>query len=159
MTTTKWVNTEPDDGALPALLQRMEAQLPADALDALWIFPTRRTSSVESTVVVAACREADAERRRVYTAHFTVLRDKKGKPTVQERLQEHATAPADALARVVSGVVRRLGDEAAQPPRHERIEGDPDRFDALIRELGGTPVRRGAAEVGGEGEVEVGPSV
>ena len=147
MTISKWVNTEPDEGALPALLQRMEAQLPADALDALWIFPTRRTSSVESTVVVVACREPDAERRRVYTAHFTVQRDKKGKPTVQERLQEHATAPAEALSRVVSGVVRRLGDEAAQPPRHERIEGDPDRFDALIRDLGGSPARREARGV------------
>jgi hypothetical protein len=142
---TKWVNTEPDEGALPALLQRMEAQLPADALDALWIFPTRRTSSVESTVIVVACREPEAERRRVYTAHFTVLRDKKGKPTIQERLLEHASAPADALARVVAGVVRRLGDEAAQPPRHEVIEGDPERFDALIRELGGTPAPRSAA--------------
>lgn len=144
----KWVNTEPDEGALPALLQRMEAQLPADALDALWIFPTRRTSSVESTVVVVACREPDAERRRVYTAHFTVTRDKKGKPAVLENLQEHATAPADALSRVVAGVVRRLGDEAAQPPRHEVIEGDPERFDALIRELGGAPTPRSSGEGG-----------
>jgi hypothetical protein len=142
MITTKWVNTESDDGALPALLQRMEVQLPADAIHALWIFPTRRAGSVESTVIVAACGDPDPDRRRVYTARFTVVRDKRGRPKVEELLQEHATAPADALSRVVDGVVRRIGDEAAQPPRHAVIDADPERFDALIVDLGGTPVSR-----------------
>lgn len=146
MITTKWVNTESDDGALPALLQRMEAQLPADAIHALWIFPTRRAGSIESTVIVAACGDPDPDRRRVYTARFTVIRDKRGRPKVEELLQEHATAPADALSRVVDGVVRRIGDEAAQPPRHAVIDADPERFDALIVELGGTPVPRASGE-------------
>lgn len=147
---SQWVNTEPDEGALPALLQRMEALLPADSLDAIWIFPTRRAASVESTVIVAACNAPDVDRRRVFTARFTVLRDRKGRPTVQDQLQEHATAPADALGRVVDGVVRRLGDDAAQPPRLEQIEGDIDRFDALIRDLGGTPAHRSAGNEGAE---------
>ncbi len=143
---TKWVNTEPDEGALPALLQRVEAQLPIDTLDSLWIFPTRRAGSVESTVVVASCVSTDPDRRTVFTAHFTTLRDKKGRPTVQERFQEHAAAPAEAIARVVDGVVRRLGEDAIRPPRMESVAGDPARFDALIVELGGTPLSRTQAE-------------
>jgi hypothetical protein len=143
MTTAKWANTENDEGALPVLLQRMEKYLPADSLDALWIFPTRRAGSAESTVVVAACRDPEDDRRLVYTAHFTVLRDRKGRATVEERLQEHARAPAEALSRVVAGVVRRLGDEAAHPPRHEAIDGEVAAFDALIRALGGRPAERG----------------
>jgi hypothetical protein len=148
MISRKWVNTEPDDGAVPALLQRMEIALPADSLESLWIFPTRRAGSVESTVVVAACRDLEPDRRRVYTAHYTVTRDKRGRASVAERIVEHATAPVEALSRVVDGVVRRLGDEAAEPPRHESIDGEVERFDDLIRSLGGEPVSRVPAEQG-----------
>lgn len=143
MIVSKWVNTEPDEGALPALVLRIEQRLPIDSIDALWIFPTRRAASVESTVMLASCLvTGEPARRNVFTVRFTVLRDKKGRPTIQEQLQEHATAPAEAVGRVVDGVVRRLGDEAAQPPRHEEISGNVERFDALIRELGGKPPDR-----------------
>jgi hypothetical protein len=137
--TPKWVNTEVDEGALPALLDRMAALLPPETLDELWIFPTRRTASVESTVVVATTFADDAERRHVFTAHFTVMRDRKGKATVEQQLHEHALAPSAALERVMEGVTRRLGDDAIQPPRTDRIDGDPERWRALIQELGGTP--------------------
>lgn len=138
MIGAKWANIE-DEGAVHALLQRLVTQLPVDSLDALWIFPTRRAASVESTVIVASCRDADPDRRRIFTARFMVQRDKKGRAQVEDQLLEHATAPADAMTRVVDGVVRRLGDEAARPPRHEIIDADHPRFDALIRDLGGTP--------------------
>ena len=138
-TRPQWVNTEPDEGAPHALLERGAAQYPPESLDELWIFPTRRAGGVESTVVVVAAHGEDPERRRVATAHFSVSRDKKGKPTVVERFEEHALAPAGALGRIVDGVLRRLGDEMAAPPRAERIERDLDRWSALIVDLGGPP--------------------
>lgn len=150
MITAKWVNTDSDDGALHALLRRLEQRLPADSIDALWIFPTRRARSVESTVIVAACRDADPERRRVYTARFTVVRDRRGRPNVEEQLQEQALAPVEALARVVDGVVRRIGDEGSRPPRHAPIEGEPARFEALVVELGGSPLPDDGASGTGE---------
>lgn len=138
-TRQQWVNTEPDEGAPHALLERVAAQYPPEILDEVWIFPTRRAAGVESTVVVVAAHGEDPERRRVATAHFSVTRDKKGKPTVDARFEEHALAPAGALGRIVDGVLRRLGDELAAPPRAERIERDLDRWSALIVDLGGPP--------------------
>jgi hypothetical protein len=138
-TRQQWVNTEPDEGAPHALLERVALHYPPEILDQLWIFPTRRAAGVESTVVVVAAHGEDPDRRRVATALFAVTRDKKGKPSVSEALEEHALAPADALGRVVDGVLRRLGDEMAAPPRAERIDRDLDRWSALIVDLGGPP--------------------
>jgi phenylpropionate dioxygenase-like ring-hydroxylating dioxygenase large terminal subunit len=139
MTTTQWVNTQPDAGALPALLMRIRAHVPATAIDELWIFPSRRIASGESTVfVVAGFDPVDAERRRVITARFTVSRDRKGIASVQDRIDEHGTAPYSAIARMVQGVLRRLGEEGDQPPRQHQLEGEEARWWSLIEELGGT---------------------
>lgn len=136
-TPGQWVNTDADEGALHALLVRASGSIPPESIDTLWIFPTRRAGAVESTVLLAATFGDDPERRRVFTLHFTVTRDRKGRATVNHRLDEHAIAPHDAMKRVVDGVLRRLGDETARPPRVESIEGDIARWDALVVELGG----------------------
>jgi hypothetical protein len=138
-TPRQWVNTDADEGALCALLARTALLIPPESIDTLWIFPTRRAGAAESTVLIAATFDDDAERRRVSTVHFTVTRDRKGRATVHHRLDEHATAPHDALTRVVDGVLRRLADDSARAPRVEAIEGDPDRWDSLVVELGGQP--------------------
>lgn len=139
MTTSQWVNTEPDAGALPALLLRLSARIPATSIDELWIFPTRRIAIGESTVVVVAGLDpAEPARRRVITARFAVTRDRRGTATVQEKLDEHGTAPEGAVARIVHGVLRRLGEEGEQPPRTDTLAGDEERWWALIEELGGT---------------------
>ncbi len=138
----KWVNTEGDEGAVGALLDRLGRTIPPESVDELWIFATRRAGGIESTVLVVACFTEDADRRDVSTARFLVTRDRKGRATVDEQIDHHATAPADAVGRVVDGVLRRLGDDAAQPPRLEAVSGDRDRWDALVRELGGVPAPR-----------------
>jgi hypothetical protein len=138
MIAQQWVNVE-DEGALPALLRRLESEVPVESIDELWIFPTRRASGAESTVLVLSAFSGEPERRRVSAVHFKVMRDKKGQATVEQHLREYATAPADAVPRVVEGVVRRLGEEAAESPRCEPIAGAAERFEALVRELGGGP--------------------
>lgn len=145
-TLQQWVNTEPDDGAPHALLSRIALQIPPEILDEIWIFPTRRSGGVESSVFVITAFGDDPDRRRVATAHFTVTRDKKGRPLINQRIEEHALAPAAALARVVEGVLRRLGDEIAHAPRAERIERDPTRWQALLSDLGAPPPRPSATE-------------
>jgi hypothetical protein len=133
MTASRWVNLE-DEGALTALLRRLPQRLPTATIDAIWIFPTRRTGDAESTVVVLATFDEQPDRRRVTTVHFLVNRDAKGRATVAETLDEHASAPLDAVQRIVDGVLRRLDEESAQP-RFHRIDGRAAQWDALIRDI------------------------
>lgn len=135
MTTPQWVNTAPDEAALPALLERIARRLPVDSIDELWIFPARRAANVESTVIVVSTFHDQPDRRRVSTAHFTATRDRKGAATVHEKMDEHATAPAGAVARVVEGVLRRLADDLALP-HAEALRGDANRWAALLETLG-----------------------
>ena len=139
MSVEKWVNAGQDDGALHALLQRLPAVLPVDTMDVLWLLPTRRAGNVESTVIEVAAFAENPERRRVLTAHFRVTRNNRGQGTVEERVDEHALAPLDALPRVVEGVVRRVGEEVGDaPPREVTLAGDAEAWAALIEELGGS---------------------
>ncbi len=137
MTGSQWVNTVPDEAALPALLERIARRLPVETIDEIWILPTRRTAGVESTVIVIATFDDVPNRRRVNTAHFTAVRDRKGQATVQEKVEQHAIAPGESVARVVEGVVRRAGEEVSLP-QGERIAGDNERWVALIRTLAGS---------------------
>ena len=137
--TTQWANIGEDQGALHALIQRIVEHVPVRLIDYIWIFPARRIAIGESTVVVVGAFDEDAARRRVITAHFTVARDKKGQPFVNARFDEHGTAPSGAVPRIVDGVLRRLGEDAAAPPREELVGGSDQQWDALIVELGGRP--------------------
>jgi hypothetical protein len=138
--TTKWANIE-DEAAPHALLRRVSAYVPITAIDSIWIFPTRRSGAIESTVLVLSTFDGDGdERRRVGAIRFLVTRDRKGRATIEDQIHEYASAPTGAIQRVVDGVMRRLGDEAADPPRPHAIEGDLDNWRALLRELGGSDV-------------------
>ncbi|MGH7554422.1 MAG: hypothetical protein ACREMQ_15565 [Longimicrobiales bacterium] len=136
MKPSRWVNSGPDEAALPALLERVTQRLPIDTIDEVWIFPTRRAAGTESTVIVVATFDDDPDRRCVNTAHFTATRDKNGQATVREKMDQHAIAPAGAVAKVVEGVLRRVGDELSLPLA-ESIAGDQQRWTALMRTLGG----------------------
>lgn len=134
----KWVNAGPDEGALHALLDRVIERVPRDRIDVLWLFPPRIAGGVESTVIVIAGFDDDAERRTVATAHFRVTRDKRGRANVALQMQEHGSAPVGATQRVVDGVLRRLGDEVArESPRRVEIGGGAEPWWALYEELGG----------------------
>ena len=156
-TVLKWVNTEPDEAAPHALLDRLAQQIPAAIIDEIWLFPTRRAGGVESSVFVVTAYGEDPERRRVVTAHFSVTRDKKGRAQVQQHIEEHALAPAAALGRVVDGVLRRLGDEIAHAPRAERIDRDPACWQALRLDLG-APVDRTDSGSADGGEAAASPT-
>jgi hypothetical protein len=137
MSTAQWANIGDDTGALHALLERVVEQVPIDVMDYVWIFPARRIAIGESVVVVIGAFEADAERRRVITARFTVARNRKGVADVKAHFDEHGTAPVGAVPRIVQGVLRRLGEDTDAEPRAEEIHGDADRWDSLIVDLGG----------------------
>jgi len=134
---SKWANTEPDAGLPHALLERLSQRIPVGTIEELWVFPTRRIAVGESTIFVVAAFEPDPEKRRVITARYTVTRDRRGVASVREHIDEHGTAPATAVPRIVHGVLRRMDEEGEAPPRAERIERSAERWGQLIEELGG----------------------
>jgi hypothetical protein len=138
MSSTQWANIGEDAGALHALAARVADHVQVPLIDCLWIFPPRRIAAGESVVFVVAATEDD-DRRRVITAHFTIARNRKGAATVGVRFDEHGAAPADAVPRIVQGVLRRMGEDADAEPRDEQIGGSQERWDELILELGGRP--------------------
>jgi len=132
----QWVNIE-DEAAPHALLRRIEQRVPAHHIDTLWIFPTRRAAGFESSVIVVSSFEPeDPDRRHVHAARFLVSRDRKGRATVQDEFYDFALAPAETLTRVVEGVLRRLGEDTAEAPRAQTIEGDASAWTELLRSLG-----------------------
>ena len=137
--STQWANIGDDAGALHALLQRVTEYVSVDLVDDVWIFPPRKTAAGESIVIVVGARGETDDRRRVITAHFTVVRNRKGVPTVTVRFDEHGTAPSAAVLRIVQGVLRRLGEDTEASPREEVVAGSRERWDQLILDLGGRP--------------------
>ena len=127
----------PIDPASPtAILDTLARAIPPATLDELWIFPPRRIGAGQSTIVVASVLDPDpeADRRRIFIARFTLTRDRKGKAGLAQEMVEEGAAPAELVARVVDGAVRRLEDEPA-PPRYARIGGDAAAWAELRAEV------------------------
>lgn len=142
MTAPTWLTGKADAASLPALLEGLAQRFDVTTVDDLYVFPTRRVQGVESTVFVFSIHDDD--RRRVITAHLRATRNKRGEPSIDTKLDEHATAPAERIPRVIDGVLRRLSEDfASTPPSHAHIEGSEQRWRQLIDVL--TSIPKGAA--------------
>lgn len=130
-----WLTAKADAASLPALMENLGAQIDTAAIDELWVFPTQRSAGVESTVFVLSFFEEDDKMRRVDTAHFRTTRNKRGEPTIDMKLVEHAVAEAERIPRVIEGVLKRMDDFAAAPPSYARIEKNPERWNQVVEEL------------------------
>lgn len=131
---------EPDESSDPlpdaplfALLRSIEQEILVERIDRLWVFPPRRLELGEtSLVVVAAYPEADADRRRVFAAHYTVSKEAK-EPALA--LAEYGTAPTDRVGRLVEEVVQRIKEGPAGAPQSHRIDGDAGRWNTVLHSL------------------------
>ena len=139
MSGLTWLTGKADAASMPALLEGLEKQIDVTTVDELYVFPTRRVQGVESTVFVFSVHD-EQDRRRVITAHLRATRNKRGEPTIETRLDEHAITPADRIPRVIEGVLRRMGDEfATTPPSFCRIGGNVERWRELVDYLTSVP--------------------
>jgi hypothetical protein len=131
---------EPED-SLPeaplfALLRTVEAEIGIDRIDRVWVFPARRLERGETSLaVVAAFPDIDADRRRVYAAHYTAHDEADEARLV---LDEFGTAPTDRVGRLVEDVVERIKDGPAEAPRSHTIRGEDERWHAFLHELAET---------------------
>ena len=139
MSAPSWLTGKADAASLPALLEGLPPRIDVTAIDEMYVFPTRRVQGVESTVFVFSLHD-DEDMRRVITAHLRATRNKRGEPAIETKLDDHATAPADRIPRVIEGVLKRLSEDfAATPPSHCIINRDPERWKQLIDQLTSIP--------------------
>lgn len=125
------------DGAehLLRILEEVGRRWEPESIDEVWIFPTRRIGSARSAVAVIALFEEAGERRRIVTARATDRKGPRNKTVVALDFAEHGSAPADRVARLIDGVLRRLDEDLADaPPRAVRIEGQSERWLELVAE-------------------------
>jgi hypothetical protein len=149
--------------AIPRTLQALGQRLDPATLDRVWIFPPlvrgRRERGLLAASRFLASHEGDPEPgpdgdaeahseahpeapraaaadtpRTLFTAPYTAERTGRGL-TLEWNLVEQGSAPPDRLPRVMRGVVRRADNELGDP-REVELAGDPERFQALLDELG-----------------------
>lgn len=139
MSAPSWLTGKADAASLPVLMEALAPRVEPTTIDELYVFPTRRVQGVESTVFVFSVHDEE-DRRRVITAEMRATRNKRGEPSIDTKLNEHAIAPAERIPRVIEGVLKRLSEEfAATPPSHARIERSFARWHALIDVLASIP--------------------
>ena len=113
------------EGSLAARLGHLGQAVPPPLIADLWLFPP--LPDVESSAeFLLFTRIVEDDVRALYSARLVPAN---GKPAHQV-VVEHGRAPADRVSKLVSGLQRRLGGSA--PPRHVPIEGDQERWQALL---------------------------
>jgi hypothetical protein len=94
------------------LAQAVAEIVPPDQVDGVWTFaPLRRERREWGTAVLS---RVDGERRRIYTARYTLAIKGKERGQFEATVQEVGSGPVEALARLLQEAQKRIDDE--QPP-------------------------------------------
>jgi hypothetical protein len=94
------------------LAQAVAEALPPAEVDAVWVFtPLRREATEWGTAVLS---RVDGERRRIYTARYSLAVKGKERGKFEATIQEVGSGPMEVLARVLQEAQRRTDDD--HPP-------------------------------------------
>lgn len=105
--------------------------MPPQRVDRIWIFPPLTSGRKETGVVAAGCY-TDGARHLLVTVAYRAEETGSG-VEFQATVHKEGEAPADRLPRIMSGVVKRLRQDLADPALHD-IGGDAQRFHELVRD-------------------------
>lgn len=119
--------------ALPRILRHIRDEVGVERIDRLWIFPPLRNGRREKGLVAVSRFLDEGERRRVLTVSYQAERSGL-ELRVEPSVSEEGDAPPELLPRVMEGVVRRAGEEHADP-RMVEVEGSAESFEAVLDEL------------------------
>jgi hypothetical protein len=96
------------------LAQAVAEVLPADEIDGVWVFaPLRRGAREWGTAVLS---RVEGDRRRIYTARYTLAVKGKERGKFESSVQEVGLGTAEALERLVQEAQRRIDDEHPPTP-------------------------------------------
>lgn len=111
--------------SLAARLGDLGQRVPPPQIADLWLFPPLPDVEASSEFLLFT-RMLEDGGRALYSARVVPAN---GRPA-HHVVVEHGRAPADKVARLVSGLQRRL--QHPSPARHVPIEGDSERWRQLI---------------------------
>ena len=117
---------------MASALAALADQIPVTRIDRIWVFPPQQLSDKESGLAVLSLYADEAgqspNRRQLYTLRYEATRGRSAGR--RDILEQQGSAPLDRVPRVIAGVLRRLGE--AEVPRLETIEGDSERWNAVL---------------------------
>jgi hypothetical protein len=100
------------DFGWPRLAAAVAEQIPPVEVDAVWVFTTVRHEGREYGTAVLS--RIDGERRRIYTARYTLAVKGKERGKFEASVQEVGSGPVEALAQLLQDAQCRIDDD--QPP-------------------------------------------
>lgn len=112
-------------------LRELARVMPPERVDRIWIFPPLTSGRKETGVVAAGCY-TDGPRHLLVTVAYRAEETGRG-VEFHHALHEEGEAPADRLPGIMTGVVKRLRQDPADPASHD-IAGDARRFHELVGE-------------------------
>lgn len=123
--------------AMGRLLALIGNRLAPETVDRVWIFPPLVRGRKEWGLAAVSCIGADPGQRTLHTARYQAELTGQG-VVFQAEVEVEGSAPPERFPRVMDGVARRSGLQLGIP-REVHVDGDPERFRALLREYGVDP--------------------
>ena len=128
----------PVPDAVGRVLMGVRDRLGAEVVDRVWIFPPLIRGRKEWGLVAVSGRTEDPGMRTLYSARYSAELTGTGN-SLEFGITAEGEAPPDRLPRVMDGVARR-SDLQLGEAREFEIGGDPEKYDALVKENGGVNV-------------------
>lgn len=100
------------------LLETIRQSLPVEQIDGVWVFKVIRYNARDFGTAILS--RVDGDRRRIYTARYTLTVKGKTRGQFASAIEEVGSGPLGALAELLALVPKRAEDE--EPPRMIPVE-------------------------------------
>ncbi len=96
------------------LAEAVAARVPPSEIETIYLFRPLKREGREWGTAVVACRGAEGDRLRVYTARYMLIVRGKERGQSKIEVEETALSPAEVIAQVMQAAAERTGDP--EPP-------------------------------------------
>lgn len=123
--------------AQATLIRSLPERFGLERIRRIWIFGPHQGKSRESGLIVVSLLAEESGAKGLLALVTLRYRAEvvKGELKIEDSTAQEGWAPPERIDRVIEGVLARGGEEAGEP--HEaQVDGDEDRWSALLEELG-----------------------